>query len=70
MLAIGPEKPRWPKACLTNTAGEYQTHTSRASGALNGPHCLSHDFTWLAKSTLEKQTSQLSLVMQQCMGSV
>ena len=34
------------------------------------PHCLSCDFTWSAKPTLEKQTSQLSLVMQQYTGSV
>ena len=27
------------------------------SSANHGPHCLSHDFTWLAKLTLEKQTS-------------
>ena len=26
------------------------------------PHCPSHGFTWSAKPTLEKQTSQLSLV--------
>ena len=36
------------------------------SSALHGSHCLS----WLAKSTLEKQTRQLSLVLQQCMDSV
>ena len=40
------------------------------SSALHGSHCLSHGFTWLAKSTLEKQTRQLSLVLQQCMDSV
>ena len=33
---------------------------------LHGSHFLSCDFTWLAKLTLEKQTSQLSLAMQQC----
>ena len=27
---------------------------------LHGSHCLSCDYTWLAKSALEKQTSQLS----------
>ena len=37
---------------------------------MHGSHCLSHDFTWLAKSALEKQTRQLSLVLQQCMESV
>ena len=39
------------------------------SSALHGSHCLSRDLTWLAKSALEKQTSQLSPVMQQCMDS-
>ena len=38
--------------------------------ALHGSHCLSHDFTWSAKPALEKQTSQLSPLMQQCTGSV
>ena len=37
------------------------------SSALHGSHCLSHDFTRSAKPALEKQTSQLSTVMQQCM---
>ena len=32
--------------------------------------CLSHEFTWLTKPAVEKQTSQLSLLVQQCMGSV
>ena len=40
------------------------------SSALHGPHCLNCDFTWLAKPALEKQTTQLSPSMQQCMGSV
>ena len=40
------------------------------SGALHEPHCPSHDFTCLAKPVLEKQTSQLGLLIQQCMGSV
>ena len=31
---------------------------------------LSRDFTWSAKPALEKQTSQLSRLIQQCMGSV
>ena len=38
--------------------------------ALPGPHCLSHNFTWSAKPALEKQTSQLGPLIQQCMGSV
>ena len=37
------------------------------SSALHGSHCLSRDFTRSAKPALEKQTSQLSPVMQQCM---
>ena len=32
------------------------------------PH--SSDFTWSAKPALQKLTSHLSLVMQQCTGSV
>ena len=40
------------------------------SSALHGSHCLSCDFTWSAKPCLEKQTSQLSLLMQQWTGSV
>ena len=40
------------------------------SSALHGSHCLSRDFTWSAKSCLEKQTSQLSPLMQQWAGSV
>ena len=40
------------------------------SSALYGSHCLSRDFTRSANPALEKQTSQLSPVMQQCMDSV
>ena len=39
------------------------------SSALHGSHCLSRDFTRSAKPALEKQTSQLSPVMHQCMDS-
>ena len=39
------------------------------TSALHGSHCLSRDFTRSAKPALEKQTSQLSPVMQQCMDS-
>ena len=39
------------------------------SSAIHGSHCLSRDFTWSAKPALEKQTSQRSPLMQQCMGS-
>ena len=36
--------------------GEYQTHISHlVASALHEPHCLSHDFTWLAKPTLESR---------------
>ena len=38
--------------------------------ALHSSYCLSHDFTWLEKFALEKQTSQLSLVMPLYIGSV
>ena len=40
------------------------------SSALHGSHCFSHDFTRSAKPALEKHTSQLSPLMQQCMDSV
>ena len=33
--------------------------------SMHGSHCLSRDFTRLAKPCLEKQTSQLSPLMQQ-----
>ena len=39
------------------------------SSALHGSHCLSRDFTQSAKPALEKQTDQLSPLMQQCMDS-
>ena len=65
-------KPRqaWrAKRHLTNTGGISDPHL--LSSSLHAwAHCLSHDFRWSAKSTLEKQTSQLSLVLQQCTGSV
>ena len=40
------------------------------SSALHESHCLSCDFDWLAKPALEKQTNQLSPLVQQCTGSV
>ena len=61
VLVIGPDKSGGPKKCLSDPYLPFS--------ALCGPHCLSCDFMWLAKPTLEKQTSQLSLVMQQCTGS-
>ena len=33
-------------------------------------HCLNHDFTWSAKLALEKKTSKLSQVLQQCTGTI
>ena len=40
------------------------------SSTLYEPYCLSNDFTWFVKPALEKQTSQLNLLMQRRMGSV
>ena len=59
---------KWMRFCVT-AYGEAAFSVT-AFSALHGPHCLSQYFTWLAKPTLEKQTSQLNLVMQQCMRSV
>ena len=64
--SIGSDKPRVPKRHHKRI---HQIHTSHLVPP-HGPHCLRHDLTWLAKLALEKQTSQLSLVMQRCMGSV
>ena len=36
--------------------------------APHGSHCLSRGLTWSVKSTLEKQTRQPSLALQQCMS--
>ena len=64
--SIGPDMARGPKRSH-EYKGKYQTHTSHP--ALHGSNCLSHDFTWSIKPTLE-QTSQVSLIMKQCTGSV
>ena len=69
VLVISPDKPGGPKRRVTNTGVNIRP-IYLPSGALHGPHCLSHDFTWSAKPALEKQTSQLGLSMQQCTGSV
>ena len=69
MLVIGPDKPVGPKRRLTNT-GIKISDPHLPSNALNGPNCLSSDFTWLEKPALEKQISQLSLLMQQNTSSV
>ena len=49
--------------------GEYQTHTSHLVPSM-GPIVSVMTLHGRAKSALEKQTSQLSPLMQQCMGSV
>ena len=51
--------------------GELQTHAFHVAPS-HGSHCLSHEFTGLAKLmiTLEKQTSQPSLVIALYMCSV
>ena len=51
------------KRRLTN---EYQTHASHPVPPMHGSHCLNREFTWSVKPDLEKQTSQLSPLMQQC----
>ena len=66
VLVIGPDKPIEGLRDVSLTQGQISDLYLPAS-ALHGPHCLSHDFTWSGKPTLEKQTRQLSLVMQQCM---
>ena len=68
VLVIGLDKPRGPKRHLTNAGVISDPYLP--SSALHGPNQLSHDFTWWAKPALEKQTNQLGLLMQQCMGSV
>ena len=78
MLAnrIGSDKPRGSiqvrKICLTNAGVNIRPIPSYlSSSALHGPHGLRHDCTWLCRKTYsEKLTIQLSLVMQQYMGSV
>ena len=55
--------------CLTNTGVNIRPIATSHLVPSMGPHCLSCDFTWLAKPALEKQTSQLSPLMQQCMDS-
>ena len=45
-------------------------HPCLPCSAFHGSHCLSHEFTGLAKLALEKQTSQPSPVMAQCQCSI
>ena len=42
--------------------GEFQTHAFHVVPSI-GPLCLSHEFTWLEKRTLEKQTSRRASIM-------
>ena len=55
--AIGPSMLRGPKRRLTTTGVNFRPMP------LHGSCCLSYEFTWSAKLTLGKQTSQPSLVM-------
>ena len=57
-----------PKRHLANTG--VNVRPIPPIQCLHGPHCLDRDFTWSAKSAPDKQTSQLSPSIQQCMGSV
>ena len=58
--SAGPDTPSRPKRCLTNTGVNI-----RPTPTIHWAHYLSRDFTWSANTALEKQTSQLSLLMQQ-----
>ena len=67
IVAMSPRsashRPRQAQRCLINTGVNIKPMPS-----IQCPpwiHCLSRDFTWLTKPTLEKHTSQLSLVMPQ-----
>ena len=42
--------------------GEFQTHAFHVVPFI-GPLCLSHEFTWSEKHTLEKQTSRHATIM-------
>ena len=53
------------KRHLTNTGVNIRTYLPSS-----GPHHPSFDLTWSAKPALEKQISQLNMLMQQCTGSV
>ena len=54
---------RGPKKNFTPLHGVHFRHIPPSCSFLHGPHCLSHDFTWSTKLILEKQTTQLSLIM-------
>ena len=69
MLVIDLVKPGGPKRRLTKHRGEYQTHISHLVPS-TGPIVSVMTSHGRAKSTLEKQTRQLSLVLQQCMDIV
>ena len=68
MPAIGPNMLRWCKRCLPITGVNFRSMPPCST--LHGSHCLSCEFTGSAKLILEKQSSQLSLVMALCMCSV
>ena len=71
VLIISSDKPGWPKRRVTNTGVNTRPIPPIWwTGALHGSHCLSCDFTWLAKPVLEKETCQLGLSVQQYAGSV
>ena len=60
-------RPRQDWRALTDVS---PTQGYLPSSALHGSHCLNRDYTRSAKSAREKQTSQFSPLMQQCMDSV
>ena len=60
-IVIDPDKPRGSKRHLINAVVNIRSMPCLLFNALYRPHCLNRDFTWLEKSSLEKQTSQLSL---------
>ena len=62
MLVMDPYKSSVPKRHLTN-AGVNIRHIYLPFSPLHGSHYLCSDFTWSAEPALEKQASQLSLVI-------
>ena len=68
MLVIGPDYHRGPKRCIINIEAKissiYTSHLVPSMGS-NVSVMTSHGS---AKPALEKLTSQLSLVIQQCTG--
>ena len=75
-LAMGPRsashRPKHARTAQETSPhhwGEFQTHALPRSTS-HGSHCLSHEFTGLAKLAIEKHTSQPSLIIALCMCSV